>query len=443
VQVREALGDAVEYRRIETVGPTVSAELARAGTIAVLVAIFAIMVYIWFRFEWQFAIGAVVALVHDVVLTIGMFSLLQLDFALASIAAILTIVGYSLNDTVVVYDRVRENLRRYKKMPMVELLDVSINQMLAAHGDDVADHFAGAVALYIFGGEVIRSFVFAMIWGVIVGTYSSSMSRRPCCSIWASSAAPRGEGGGRAGGMTLARPQGRSTRHADEGSPFSRHRADRRLWQRRVPLCRACRIPARSWPCPAASTPGRRTIPARSRPRHSSGCSARQRRRSSCWWAPACGSCRPRWHSAWRSGSGDRAGGDGHRRRGAHLQCAARGGAFGRRGVDCGGLGDARTGSLRELCPLPRSGAQGRQGPLSVGPVRAAERRDHLYALYAFNAEVARRPRQGERCRCRGRCGCNGGARPWPAAGMARSCDTRLRRRSSTRWTASICRPSR
>jgi preprotein translocase subunit SecF len=172
-QVRQALGDAVEYRRIETVGPTVSAELARAGTIAVLVAIFAIMAYIWFRFEWQFAIGAVVALVHDVVLTIGMFSLLQLDFALASIAAILTIVGYSLNDTVVVYDRVRENLRRFKKMPMVELLDVSINQMLQRTVMTSLTTLLALGALYVLGGEVIRTFVFAMIWGVLVGTYSS------------------------------------------------------------------------------------------------------------------------------------------------------------------------------------------------------------------------------------------------------------------------------
>ena len=172
-QVREMLGDTVDYRRVETVGPTISAELARAGTIAVIAAIFAIMVYIWFRFEWQFAIGAVIALVHDVVLTIGVFSLLQLDFALASIAAILTIVGYSLNDTVVVYDRVRENLRRYKKMPIIELLDVSINQMLPRTVMTSLTTLLALGALYVFGGEVIRTFVFAMIWGVIVGTYSS------------------------------------------------------------------------------------------------------------------------------------------------------------------------------------------------------------------------------------------------------------------------------
>lgn len=172
-QIRALLGDDVEYRRVEVVGPTISEELARAGTIAVLVAIVAILFYIWFRFEWQFALGAVVALVHDVVLTIGMFSVLQLEFALASIAAILTIVGYSLNDTVVVYDRVRENLRRYKKMPMTELLDVSINQMLARTIMTSLTTLLALGSLYIFGGEVIRSFVFAMIWGVLIGTYSS------------------------------------------------------------------------------------------------------------------------------------------------------------------------------------------------------------------------------------------------------------------------------
>ncbi|MEJ8573299.1 protein translocase subunit SecF [Microbaculum marinum] len=172
-KIRSELGDTVEYRRVEIVGPTVSAELARTGTIAVLVAIFAILVYIWFRFEWQFAVGAVIATVHDVVLTIGLFAVLQLDFALSSIAAILTIVGYSLNDTVVVYDRVRENTRRYRKMPMPELLDLSVNQTLSRTIMTSLTTLLALVALYLFGGEVIRSFVFAMIWGILVGTYSS------------------------------------------------------------------------------------------------------------------------------------------------------------------------------------------------------------------------------------------------------------------------------
>lgn len=172
-KVREALGDSVEYRRVEIVGPTVSAELARTGTIAVVVAIIAILIYIWFRFEWQYAIGAVVATIHDVVLTIGLFAVLQLDFNLSSIAAILTIVGYSLNDTVVVYDRIRENARRFKKMAIPELLDLSINQTLSRTIMTSLTTLLALVALYVFGGEVIRSFVFAMIWGVLVGTYSS------------------------------------------------------------------------------------------------------------------------------------------------------------------------------------------------------------------------------------------------------------------------------
>jgi preprotein translocase subunit SecF len=172
-KIREALGDSVDYRRVEIVGPTVSGELARSGTIAVLVAIFAILIYIWFRFEWQYAVGAVIATVHDVVMTIGLFAVLQLDFNLSSIAAILTIVGYSLNDTVVVYDRIRENVRRYRKMPMTELLDLSVNQTLSRTIMTSLTTLLALIALYLFGGEVIRSFVFAMIWGILVGTYSS------------------------------------------------------------------------------------------------------------------------------------------------------------------------------------------------------------------------------------------------------------------------------
>ena len=125
------MGDAYEFRNTEVIGPTVSGELTQAGIIAVITAIIVVLIYIWLRFEWQFSLGAVVALVHDIVLTIGIFSLLQLEFTLSIIAALLTIVGYSLNDTVVVYDRVRENLRKYKKMPLADLLDVSINETLS------------------------------------------------------------------------------------------------------------------------------------------------------------------------------------------------------------------------------------------------------------------------------------------------------------------------
>lgn len=178
-KVKEALGDTVDYRRVEVVGPTVSGELVQSGTIAVLVAIFAVLVYIWFRFEWQFSIGAVAALVHDVVLTIGLFTIVQLEFNLSIIAAILTIVGYSLNDTVVVYDRVRENLRKYKKMPLDQLLDVSINDTLSRTILTSVTTLIALGSLYIFGGEVIRGFTFAMIWGVVVGTYSSIFVAAP------------------------------------------------------------------------------------------------------------------------------------------------------------------------------------------------------------------------------------------------------------------------
>ncbi len=172
-KIKDALGDGVDYRRVEIVGPTVSQELAQSGTIAVVAAIFAILVYIWFRFEWQYALGAVIATIHDVVLTIGLFAIAQLDFSLSSIAAILTIVGYSLNDTVVVYDRVRETARRYKKMPITGVLDLSVNQTLSRTIMTSLTTLLALIALYIFGGEVIRSFVFAMIWGIVVGTYSS------------------------------------------------------------------------------------------------------------------------------------------------------------------------------------------------------------------------------------------------------------------------------
>jgi len=179
IKVRERFQDTVEYRRVEVVGPRVSEELTRAGTWSVLAALFAVLAYIWFRFEWHFAAGAVAALVHDVLLTIGMFSVVQLEFNLSSIAAILTIVGYSLNDTVVVYDRIRENLRRYKKQPLSNILDLSINQTLSRTALTSITTLIALIALFIFGGAVIKSFTFAMIWGVVVGTYSSIFIAAP------------------------------------------------------------------------------------------------------------------------------------------------------------------------------------------------------------------------------------------------------------------------
>jgi len=171
--VKAALGDKVEYRRTEFVGPKVSDELFWDGVLAVSLAIFAILIYIWFRFEWQFGMGAVVALSHDVISTIGIFSLLGLEFNLSTVAAVLTIAGYSINDTVVVFDRVRENLRKYKKMPLQELLNNSINQTLSRTVMTSVTTLLALSALYFLGGAVIRDFSFAMIWGVIIGTYSS------------------------------------------------------------------------------------------------------------------------------------------------------------------------------------------------------------------------------------------------------------------------------
>jgi preprotein translocase SecF subunit len=182
-KVKEALGEDVEYRRVEIVGPKVSGELTRDGIIAVLTALLGVMIYIWFRFEWQFAIGAVASLAHDVLLTIGLFAFTRMEFNLSIIAAILTIVGYSLNDTVVVYDRVRENMRRYKKKPLPEIIDLSLNQMLSRTVLTSLSTLVALLALYFFGGEVIRGFTFTMIWGVIVGTYSSIFIAAPIL-IW-------------------------------------------------------------------------------------------------------------------------------------------------------------------------------------------------------------------------------------------------------------------
>ncbi len=163
----------IAFVSVESVGPKVSGELIQKAIIAVVLAIAAVLVYIWLRFEWQFAVGAVAALIHDVLLTIGVFSVVQIKFDLAIIAALLTIVGYSLNDTVVVFDRVRENLRKYKKKPLQEVLNLSINETLSRTVMTSVTTLLALIALFILGGDVIRGFVFAMIWGVIVGTYSS------------------------------------------------------------------------------------------------------------------------------------------------------------------------------------------------------------------------------------------------------------------------------
>ncbi len=169
----QSIDPAISFPSVESVGPKVSGELVKTAIYAVLAAIGTVLVYIWLRFEWQFSVGAVAALVHDVVLTIGVFSVLQIQFDLATIAALLTIVGYSLNDTVVVFDRVRENLRRYKKMDLKEVLNLSINETLSRTVVTSVTTLIALISLFVLGGDVIRGFVFAMIWGVIVGSYSS------------------------------------------------------------------------------------------------------------------------------------------------------------------------------------------------------------------------------------------------------------------------------
>jgi len=173
-KVKEAIGDQVlEYRRTELVGPTVGEELQKDALWAVLAAIGAILVYIWFRFEWQFGVGAVIALAHDVISTIGLFALFGLEFNLATVAAILTIAGYSINDTVVVFDRVRENMRRYKQLSLPELFNQSINETLSRTVMTSLTTLLALAALFVLGGEVIRGFTVALLWGVVVGTYSS------------------------------------------------------------------------------------------------------------------------------------------------------------------------------------------------------------------------------------------------------------------------------
>jgi preprotein translocase subunit SecF len=178
--VRQALGDAVEYRRVEVVGPRVSGELLAYGVGGLMLAIVGILMYLWFRFEWQFALGAMIANVHDLVLTIGFMSIAQIDFDLTSIAALLTILGYSLNDTVVIYDRIREMLRRYKKMSMTELLNVSINSTLSRSIITHVTVTLALLALLLFGGKAIHSFTATMMFGVVlVGTYTSIFIAAP------------------------------------------------------------------------------------------------------------------------------------------------------------------------------------------------------------------------------------------------------------------------
>jgi len=194
-KVKQALGEGVEYRRVEVVGPTISNELIAGGTVAVVVAMLGILIYVWFRFEWQFAVAAIASLVHDVTGTIGLYSLLQLEFNLSSIAAILTIIGYSLNDKVVIFDRIRENLRKYRKMPLTELLDLSVNETLSRTVLTHVTTFLAMMPFVLVGGEAIFGFALAMCWGIVIGAYSSIYVAAPLQLIL---------GVKRDGGMTAA-----------------------------------------------------------------------------------------------------------------------------------------------------------------------------------------------------------------------------------------------
>jgi preprotein translocase subunit SecF len=178
--VEDAIGGQYELRGTESVGPKIGEELMHSGVIAVLATMGAICIYVWVRFEWQFGVAALVALLHDVISTIGLFVLLRLDFSLTALAAVLTIAGYSINDTVVVFDRVRENMRRYRKMSLIELLNFSVNETLSRTLMTSGTVFVAVLALVLFGGPVLYSFSIAMLWGVIVGAYSTVWIASAC-----------------------------------------------------------------------------------------------------------------------------------------------------------------------------------------------------------------------------------------------------------------------
>jgi preprotein translocase SecF subunit len=177
--VRSALGPNVEYRRQEVVGPSVGSELIRAGVLATVLALGAIAVYVWFRFEWQFGIGAMISTLHDVITTVGLFALFQLEFNLTTLAAILTIAGYSINDTVVIYDRVREAMQRHRAMPFRELINLALNETLSRTILTVSTVALAVLSLLFFGGEVLKGFSIAMMWGIVIGTYSSLFIAAP------------------------------------------------------------------------------------------------------------------------------------------------------------------------------------------------------------------------------------------------------------------------
>ena len=178
-QLSSDLGSAVNFRRVENVGPKVSSELLKAGLLAITLSLVAMLIYIWIRFEWQFSLGAIIALIHDVIITVGIFSLLSYEINLSIVAAVLTIVGYSMNDTVVIFDRIRENLKKYSKIPISDISNTSTNETLSRTLITSVTTLLALFSIYIFGGAILKGFSFAMIIGVIVGTYSSIFVATP------------------------------------------------------------------------------------------------------------------------------------------------------------------------------------------------------------------------------------------------------------------------
>src|SRR6266436_4566470 len=176
---RQALGQGIEYRRTEVVGPSVGSELIQAGVKATILALLAIAGYIWFRFEWQFGVGGMISTLHDVVTTVGLFALFQIEFNLTTLAAILTVAGYSVNDTVVIYDRVRESMRKYRTMPFRDLINLALNETLSRTILTVSTVALAVLSLLVFGGEVLKGFSIAMMWGIVIGTYSSLFIAAP------------------------------------------------------------------------------------------------------------------------------------------------------------------------------------------------------------------------------------------------------------------------
>jgi len=179
IELTKDIGKIFEFRRVESVGPKVSAELLKAGVIAIGLSLGAMLIYIWIRFEWQFSLGAIIALFHDIIITLGFFSLLNLEINLSIVAAVLTIVGYSMNDTVVIFDRVRENLRKFSSIEIYEITNISINETLSRTIITSITTLLALVSIFVFGGAILKGFSFAMIMGVIIGTYSSIYIANP------------------------------------------------------------------------------------------------------------------------------------------------------------------------------------------------------------------------------------------------------------------------